>query len=67
LGRVGKTAFLEVIRQSYSPPVVVLPEAAAILNGSGFPRTSVKCAGGSRAIFHVRHHLDNAGDGPPDD
>ena len=34
----GKTAVLELIRRSFCEHIVVLPEAAGILFGGGFPR-----------------------------
>ena len=34
----GKTAVLEMIRQSFFSHVTVLPEAASIKFGGGFPR-----------------------------
>ena len=34
----GKTAVLELIRQSFCTHVKVLPEAAGIVFGGGFPR-----------------------------
>ncbi len=40
----GKTAALEVIRRLYAPHVQVLPEAASIVFGGGFPR---RAAGGT--------------------
>ncbi len=36
----GKTAVLEVIRKNFCEHVAVLPEAASILFGGGFPRSS---------------------------
>lgn len=60
----GKTAVLEVIRQSFCSHVHVLPEAAGILFGGGFPRgheAEVRRAA-QRAIFHVQCELEAAGD-----
>ena len=60
----GKTALLELIRQSFCSHVKVLPEAAGIVFGGGFPReddpTCRRAA--QRAIFHVQRELENAGD-----
>jgi predicted ATPase len=56
----GKTAVLEVVRRQFCAHVVVLPEAASILYGGGFPRAErlpVRRAG-QRAIFHVQRELE---------
>jgi predicted ATPase len=58
----GKTAVLELIRQSLCEHVVVLPEAAGIVFGGGFPRgqsVPVHCAA-QRAIFFVQRELEAA-------
>lgn len=47
----GKTATLELIRQSFCEHVKVLPEAAGILFGGGFPR------GGAPAIQRAASSL----------
>ena len=56
----GKTAVLEIIRKSFCAHVAVLPEAATIVFGGGFPRTQVD--GGrraaQRAIYHVQRELE---------
>lgn len=56
----GKTAVLELIRRSFCEHVVVLPEAAGMLFGGGFPRRpdagSRRAA--QRAIFHVQRELE---------
>ena len=60
----GKTAILELIRQSFCEHVKVLPEAATIVFGGGFPReddASCKRAA-QRAIFYVQRELESAGD-----
>jgi predicted ATPase len=61
----GKTALLELIRQSFCSHVRVLPEAASIVFGGGFPReddeTSRRAA--QRAIFYVQRELEASGDG----
>ena len=65
----GKTAVLELIRKYFCKHVRVLPEAASILFGGGFPReesvASRKAA--QRAIFHVQRQLELllGGDGVP--
>ena len=60
----GKTALLELIRQSFCSHVKVLPEAAGVVFGGGFPReddpTCRRAA--QRAIFYVQRELENAGD-----
>ena len=60
----GKTAVLELIRQSFCKHVKVLPEAASIIFGGGFPRTKgvlVRQAA-QRAIFYVQRELEIAAD-----
>ena len=59
----GKTATLELIRRaSFCDHVEILPEAAGIVFGGGFPRrkdiTGRKAA--QRAIFHVQRELEEA-------
>lgn len=56
----GKTASLEVIRKRYCEHVVVLPEAATIVFGGGFPRRATEAArrGAQLAIFHVQDQLE---------
>lgn len=56
----GKTAVLELIRQSFCRHVKVLPEAAGIVFGGGFPRgdgTELRQAA-QRAIFYVQRELE---------
>jgi predicted ATPase len=58
----GKTAVLETIRKYFCEHVHVLPEAAGIVFGGGFPRKPavplVRAA--QRAIFHVQRELERA-------
>ena len=56
----GKTAVLEVVRKHFCQHVGVLPEAASILFGGGFPRRSTEPArrSGQRAIFQVQRELE---------
>ena len=58
----GKTAVLELVRQSFCEHVRVLPEAASIVFGGGFPREEDdgcrKAA--QRAIYHVQRELEVA-------
>jgi predicted ATPase len=60
----GKTAVLELVRQAFCAHVRVLPEAAGIVFGGGFPReTDETCArAAQRAIFHVQRELEVTGD-----
>jgi len=60
----GKTAVLELIRRSFCSHIRVLPEAAGIVFGGGFPREEdAECKRASqRAIFYVERELENAGD-----
>lgn len=60
----GKTAILELIRQSFCRHVAILPEAATIVFGGGFPREDdIDCRrAAQRAIFHVQHELEATGD-----
>ena len=56
----GKTAVLEVLQHQLCPHVVVLPEAASIVFGGGFPR---RPSDGARraaqvAIYHVSAQLE---------
>ena len=56
----GKTAVLELIRRVMCRHVRVLPEAAGIVFGGGFPRehdAAVRRAA-QRAIFHVQRELE---------
>ena len=60
----GKTALLELIRQSFCSHVKVLPEAAGIVFGGGFPRgesLGLRQAA-QRAIFYVQRELETAAD-----
>lgn len=56
----GKTAVLEVIRRNFCQHVAVLPEAASILYGGGFPRRTTLEAkrAAQRAIFAVQTELE---------
>lgn len=58
----GKTAVLEVVKRSFCRHVAVLPEAASIVFGGGFPRTATAPMrrGAQRAIFHVQRELEDA-------
>lgn len=56
----GKTAVLELIRKSFCEHVVVLPEAASLLFGGGFPRRADPPArrAAQRAIYFVQRELE---------
>ncbi len=56
----GKTAVLEVLRIALCQHVHVLPEAAGILFGGGFPRSSAPAIQrpGQRAIYFVQRELE---------
>jgi predicted ATPase len=57
----GKTAVLELIRQSFCVHVRVLPESAGIVFGGGFPRgdrLELRQAA-QRAIFYVQRELES--------
>lgn len=58
----GKTAVLELIRQSFCEHVKVLPEAAGIVFGGGFPRgkDGELLRASQRAIFYVQRELEAA-------
>jgi hypothetical protein len=60
----GKTAVLELIRQSLCRHVTILPEAAGIIFGGGFPRMDHPAArrGAQRAIFFVQRELEDMTD-----
>ena len=56
----GKTAVLEIARRTLCPHVTVLPEAAGIVFGGGFPRRPSPAArrAAQRAIFGVQIELE---------
>lgn len=56
----GKTAVLEVVRKHLGDRVTVLPEAAGIVYGGGFPRRSTTACrrAAQLAIFHVQDQLE---------
>lgn len=57
----GKTAVLELIRRYFCKHVRVLPEAASIVFGGGFPREPGERSrrAAQRAIFHVQRQLES--------
>jgi hypothetical protein len=56
----GKTAILEMALRSFCAHVGVLPEAAGVVFGGGFPRHESNAARRSaqRAIFHIQRELE---------
>lgn len=60
----GKTAILELVRQSFCAHVRVLPESAGILFGGGFPRgdSPAMRRAAQRAIFHTQIELEAVAD-----
>lgn len=56
----GKTAVLELLRHSLCEHVAVLPEAAGIVFGGGFPRSAVPAVrrAAQQAIYHVQLGLE---------
>lgn len=56
----GKTAVLEIVRRSLCQHVRVLPEAASIVFGGGFPREEdLSCRrAAQRAISHIQRELE---------
>jgi hypothetical protein len=60
----GKTAVLELVRQSMCQHVALLPESAGILFGGGFPRGSgpIERAAAQRAIYRVQRELETIAD-----
>ena len=58
----GKTATLELIRQSFCEHVQILRESASVVFGGGFPRrdTGESRKAAQRAIFYVQRELEAA-------
>jgi predicted ATPase len=56
----GKTAVLEMARRSFCNHVALLPEAASIVFGGGFPRHTSDAGrrAAQRAIFHVEREVE---------
>lgn len=61
----GKTALLEMARQSFCRHLHVLPEAASILFGGGFPRlgSTAILRAAQRAIFYTQRELESTAEG----
>lgn len=64
----GKTAVLEVVRQSFCRHVRVLPESAGILFGGGFPRedSPESRRAAQRAIYYTQRELEAIADADGD-
>jgi predicted ATPase len=60
----GKTAVLELVRRQFCAHVQVLPEAAGIVFGGGFPRGAAPSdrSAAQRAIFFVQRELEHMAD-----
>jgi predicted ATPase len=60
----GKTALIELVHQSFCSHVRVLPEAAGVVLGGGFPREpDIGCQrAAQRAIYYVQRELEATGD-----
>lgn len=60
----GKTAVLELVRATACRHVRVLPEAASVVFGGGFPRRDgfEERRAAQRAIFHVQRELEALGE-----
>src|SRR5215471_20537779 len=56
----GKTAVLEIVKKTLCKHIVVLPEAATILFGGGFPRhdTDAGRRAAQEAIFRVQRSME---------
>jgi predicted ATPase len=61
----GKTAVLELVRQTCCSHVRVLPEAASVLFSGGFPRNGHRAVleAAQRAIYYVERELERTLDG----
>lgn len=61
----GKTAVLEFMRLAFCRHVVILPEAAGVVFGGGFPRHRgvAYLRAAQRAIFHVQRQLEEGAEG----
>ncbi len=56
----GKTAVLETAARSFCQHVAILPEAATIVFGGGFPRHTTEAGrkAAQRAIYHVQREVE---------
>lgn len=57
----GKTAVLQMALRAFCTHVGVLPEAASVVFGGGFPRhdTDVGRRAAQRAIYHIQREVEN--------
>ena len=57
----GKTAVLEVVRRAFCEHIVILPEAATVLFGGGFPRHDTEAGrrAAQEAIFRVQRAMES--------
>jgi hypothetical protein len=57
----GKTTAADLFRREIGERVVIVPEAATLLFGGGFPRSNERHAvvAAQQAIFHVQRNLEN--------
>ena len=65
MGGGEKTAVLEFVRPQFCAHVRVLREAAGIVFGGGFPRSTLsrECRAAQRAIYFVQRELEQLGEG----
>jgi predicted ATPase len=58
----GKTTAVDMFRREMGPALTVVPEAATILFGGGFPRSAEPAVveATQAAIYHVQRHLEDA-------
>jgi predicted ATPase len=56
----GKTALLELVRRHFCEHIAVLPEAAGVVFGGGFPRRASLAArrAAQRAIYHIQRQME---------
>ena len=56
----GKSAVLEIARRNFCKHVAIIPEAASIIFGGGFPRIDTLSGrlASQRAIFHCQYQLE---------
>ena len=56
----GKTAVLEIVRRAFCEHILILPEAAGVLFGGGFPRHDTEAGrrAAQQAIFHAQRAME---------
>lgn len=64
----GKTAVLQMARRAFCRHVALLPEAASVIFGGGFPREHNLSGrrAAQRAIFYVQRETETLADGEPE-